>query len=522
MMEALHIVHPGFWVYSMPHTGFLSSNHGGWGAMHRAGGDASMPAFSVKVALSGLEVAGEALMRAALESMIGWGLAAPRPLFMPMRSLAEVAALQVCFGTRGGVAGGAAIRAKWIEIRFYESQGHALPPDLQAWKARAIQRAGSRLAEWKARLLQNSGDDSVLGRRRRLGQTLEEARAAILQKTAAELKAEAEVASREGTMIGRLIMHGKLREDACRTVVRLSKEGRIGIAIAHLVRVHGETRAAAANIVAQMSNAELVRAVAAAEGLNLVTSATNRTGFKYVYCDRYSGGYCVQIPENGTSRYLGLFATPEEAALCYASYIGVERAAAEAEAATAALLTADEAWAAAAAEGLELMTSATSGTGFKYVYKANDRYDVKMRDKSTGTSRHHGTFTTPWEAALWIAKKTVGRAGTSNSAHDSADADDAGDEEGGEKKQRFVWSKELHQRFCKVVHALGIDSAKPQKIAEELARLAPDVTGLPTRLNIKSHLQKYRLLLAKQRDEGDTLGLRHDSAACGDVDEEEL
>ena len=78
MMDPIHIVHPGYWVYSMPHSGFLSRIDGGWGAMHQAGGDASMPAFSVKVALSGFEVAGEALMRAALESMIGWGLAPSR------------------------------------------------------------------------------------------------------------------------------------------------------------------------------------------------------------------------------------------------------------------------------------------------------------------------------------------------------------------------------------------------------------------------------------------------------------
>jgi hypothetical protein len=56
-----------------------------------------VPAFSIKVALSGFEVAGEDLLRAAIESMIGWGLAAPRPLFTPMRSITEVAALPVCF-----------------------------------------------------------------------------------------------------------------------------------------------------------------------------------------------------------------------------------------------------------------------------------------------------------------------------------------------------------------------------------------------------------------------------------------
>jgi len=247
-----------------------------------------------------------------------------------------------------------------------------------------------------------------------------------------------------------------------------------------------------------MSNAELVRAAAAAERLKLVTSATNVTGFKYVYYR--SGSYVAVITENGTERdqrYLGTFATPEEAALCIASYMGVERAE-RAAAEAGEPLTVDEAWAAAAAEGLKLETSTKSGTGFKYVYKAEGgRYKVVKWDKSTSTQRYLNTFTTPGEAALWLAKKNNG----------SAACGDADDEEGDEKKQRFVWSKEVHQSFCKVVHALGIDTAKPQKIAEELARLAPDATELPTRLQIKSHLRWYRLLLAKQGDEGDTLGL---------------
>ena len=117
--------------------------------------------------------------------------------------------------------------AKWIQIRGYESWGHALPPDLQAWKAKAIQRTGSRLAAWKAQLLQNLGDDGILGRRLRFGHTQEEARAAILQMTVAEIKAEAEVASQEGTLIGRLIHLGKSREEACRDALRMSKDGRM-------------------------------------------------------------------------------------------------------------------------------------------------------------------------------------------------------------------------------------------------------------------------------------------------------
>jgi SHAQKYF class myb-like DNA-binding protein len=76
--------------------------------------------------------------------------------------------------------------------------------------------------------------------------------------------------------------------------------------------------------------------------------------------------------------------------------------------------------------------------------------------------------------------------------------------EGDEKKQRFVWSDELHQRFCKVVHALGIDLAKPKRIREVLAQLDPHAPRLPTLLHIRSHLQKYRLKL-KESDEASVL-----------------
>jgi hypothetical protein len=62
--------------------------------------------------------------------------------------------------------------------------------------------------------------------------------------TVAEIKAEAEVASQEGTQIS-LIHLGKSREAACQTAVLLSKNGRISIMIAHLMRVHGQTIRAA-------------------------------------------------------------------------------------------------------------------------------------------------------------------------------------------------------------------------------------------------------------------------------------
>jgi hypothetical protein len=115
----------------------------------------------------------------------------------------------------------------------------------------------------------------------------------------------------------------------------------------------------------QPLTADEARAAAAAEGLELMPSSRSETGFKGVRKD--NGKFAAQIRENGKQRHLGLFATPEEAALCYARHVGAERAAAEARG--DGPLTADEARAAAAAEGLELMPSSRSETGFKGVNK---------------------------------------------------------------------------------------------------------------------------------------------------------
>ena len=79
-------------------------------------------------------------------------------------------------------------------------------------------------------------------------------------------------------------------------------------------------RAADARIVApQPLTADEARAAAAAEGLELVPSARSETGFKGV--SKSGGRYKVQITENGRSRNIGNFATPEEGALCYARIV---------------------------------------------------------------------------------------------------------------------------------------------------------------------------------------------------------
>ena len=110
------------------------------------------------------------------------------------------------------------------------------------------------------------------------------------------------------------------------------------------------------------------------------------------------------IRENG-QRHLGTFATPEEAALCYARHIGAERSAAELAQARVAVprpLTADEARAAAVAEGRELLPSSGSESGYKGVVMHYGKYQARIEEK--GNLRHLGTFATPEEAALCYAR----------------------------------------------------------------------------------------------------------------------
>jgi hypothetical protein len=80
--------------------------------------------------------------------------------------------------------------------------------------------------------------------------------------------------------------------------------------------------------VPQPLTADEARAAAADEGLELVPSSSSDTGFKGV--TKKGGKYTAQVREKGKLRYLGIFATPVEAALHYSRHIGAERAAMEA------------------------------------------------------------------------------------------------------------------------------------------------------------------------------------------------
>ncbi|KAG2327985.1 hypothetical protein Bca4012_037023 [Brassica carinata] len=64
------------------------------------------------------------------------------------------------------------------------------------------------------------------------------------------------------------------------------------------------------------------------------------------------------------------------------------------------------------------------------------------------------------------------------------------------KRQRLVWTPQLHKRFVDVVAHLGIKNAVPKTIMQMM-----NVEGL-TRENVASHLQKYRLYLNRLTTEG--------------------
>jgi len=161
---------------------------------------------------------------------------------------------------------------------------------------------------------------------------------------------------------------------------------------------------------------------AEADGLTLLKSERSSTGYKYVHFDsskELTTPYVAQVFRGGSVVKLGRFATPEEAALCYARTPEAQAAAAAAQAAAAAPpapppMRAEEALRLAKAEGLTLLRSESNNAGYKgvrvnrsskskpYAYEAFVRRDGKHVD--------FGRFATPEEAALCYARTPEGRA----------------------------------------------------------------------------------------------------------------
>ena len=110
--------------------------------------------------------------------------------------------------------------------------------------------------------------------------------------------------------------------------------------------------------------------LAEAEGLTLLRAERNTSGYKGV---SVLGGilanpFLAQVWRGGKQVTLGSFATAEEAALAYARTPEVQATVAAAAAPPAAPpMTAEEALRQAGAEGLTLLRSESSSTGYKSV-----------------------------------------------------------------------------------------------------------------------------------------------------------
>jgi len=150
---------------------------------------------------------------------------------------------------------------------------------------------------------------------------------------------------------------------------------------------------------------------AEAEGLTLLQSESNSTGYKGVIFDRVKKNkpYKALVQRGGKTVHLGIFATTEEAALCYARTPEAQAAAAAPPAPPP--LTAEEALRQAETEGLTLVRSESSNSGYKcvtcYNGKSHKSSPYQAKVWRGGKEVHLGHFVTREEAALCYARNTA-------------------------------------------------------------------------------------------------------------------
>jgi len=189
------------------------------------------------------------------------------------------------------------------------------------------------------------------------------------------------------------------------------------LAYARTPEAQAAVTAAAAPPAPPPMTAEAALRLAEAEGLALVRSENTATGYKGVSWLKRPGAtpYHAQVWRGGKDTTLGMFATAEEAALAYART--PEARAAVAAAATPPApppMTAEEALRQAEAEGLALLRSSSSRTGYKGV-------SFDPRDRKAKTRPYHaqawrggnvslGCFATAEEAALVFARDAAAQA----------------------------------------------------------------------------------------------------------------
>ena len=145
---------------------------------------------------------------------------------------------------------------------------------------------------------------------------------------------------------------------------------------------------------------------AEAEGLTLLRSERSSTGYTCVHFDSScKKPYHAKVQRGGKTVSLGFFATAEEAALSCARTPEAQTAAAAPP--EPPPLTAEEAVRQAAAEGLTLLRSESSNSGYMHVTFEGSRTlakPYKADVRRGGKTVHLGYFTTAEEAALCYAR----------------------------------------------------------------------------------------------------------------------
>ena len=97
----------------------------------------------------------------------------------------------------------------------------------------------------------------------------------------------------------------------------------------------------------------------------------------------------------------------------------------------------------------------------------------------------------PRRSSREVVAKRKDVAGGGESSGEYYDSEDDF-EDGSGKRNRFVWSAALHSLFEDAVCRLGVAKARPQAIQQLMSLGCEEEGSLPSRQNIKSHLQKYR------------------------------
>ena len=150
------------------------------------------------------------------------------------------------------------------------------------------------------------------------------------------------------------------------------------------------------------------------EGLTLLKSESNASGYRGVAFNSSckSKPYKVKGRRGGKTVHLGSYATAEEAALCYARTPEAQGAVAAAAAAPPKPppLTAEEAVQQAEAEGLTLLRSERSNSGYSGVHlgsSGNKSKPYQAKVRRGGKDVHLGYYTTAEEAALHMARASA-------------------------------------------------------------------------------------------------------------------